>query len=133
MSTHAHIGFILGNEITYIYNNYDGDPKRVGKTLEKYYNTPEKVKELISLGDISQLRSRLTPNLDEQHSFSKPIPNVTVAYHRDRGEDWEDVQPKQVPFDKFDRFAWEDYNYLFNLNQKPYQNIQPNQWGCFKP
>ena len=56
-----------------------------------------------------------------------------MVYHRDRGEDWEDVQPKQVPFDKFDRFAWEDYNYLFNLNQEPYRNIQPNQWGCFKP
>lgn len=54
--------------------------------LTKHYDTAEKVKALLALGDISILGEHLAPDADEPHSFEKPAEGVTVAYHRDRKE-----------------------------------------------
>lgn len=60
--------------------------------LTEHYNTAEKLKALLALGDISILGERLAPDADEPHSFEKPAEGVTVAYHRDRGEPLEKAQ-----------------------------------------
>jgi len=70
-----------------IYCHWDGYPSNNGKLLLKYYNTDEKVNELISLGDLSYLESQLSPPNGIKHSFDEPCEGVVVAYHRDRGED----------------------------------------------
>lgn len=70
-----------------IYCHFDGYPDGVGKMLKEHYQDENKVKELIALGDISFLEREVNPPDGIMHSFEKPCAGVTVAYHRDRGED----------------------------------------------
>lgn len=70
-----------------IYCHFDGYPRGVGETLLTCYNDEEKIKRLIALGDLSSLGERLEPSPGSGHSFDNPESGVTVAYHRDRGEE----------------------------------------------
>lgn len=138
MSTRSHIGFIKGNQITYIYCHFDGYPEYNGRILQEYYTNREKIKELLNLGDISCLNKELSPKEGEEHSFDgKQAEGVVVAYHRDRGEVWQDVMPRIVTIDNFDEI-WNtdfiqgrcaEYSYLYNMNVEPFGKIQPGKWG----
>ena len=100
-----------GNQvINSIYCHFDGYPEGVGTTLFNHYTSKEKVTELIKLGDISSLGIRLTS--DGPHSFDTPEKGTTVAYHRDRGEDF--CEPRvdhSIP--EFIKSDVEEYGYLF--------------------
>ena len=74
------------NTIVGVYCHYDGYPSGVGATLSTHYTTTPRVDALLSLGSISQLHPRLVPDLGDTHTFDNPANNVTIAYHRDRGE-----------------------------------------------
>jgi len=69
-----------------IYCHWDGYVSGVGKTLFNHYDR-EKLEKLIKLGDISSLGILLEPT-DPNHTFENPQKGVTVAYCRDRGEDF---------------------------------------------
>lgn len=89
MSTRSRIGILNPNGTTdTIYCHSDGYPEYQMPILTEHYNTIEKVKELLALGDLSILKERIAPNKDEPHSFAydERAEGVTVAYHRDRGE-----------------------------------------------
>lgn len=87
MSTRSFICKSLpNNTIVGVYCHFDGYPSGVGATLSTHYTTDERVTALLNLGSISQLHPRLVPDLGDTHTFDKPAKNVTVAYHRDRGE-----------------------------------------------
>ena len=88
MATRSFICKSLPNNTIFgVYCHYDGYPSGVGATLANHYTTDERVEALLSLGSISQLHPRLVPNLGDTHTFNNPAKNVTIAYHRDRGED----------------------------------------------
>jgi len=73
MATRSFIGKLNGDgSISGVYCHYDGYPDGVGMTLQEHYLSPEKVDELLALGDLSSLN----PGLE-----------TTVAYHRDRGDE----------------------------------------------
>lgn len=94
MATNSHIGIInTDGSVDIIYCHWDGYPSHHAPILLNHYNTIDKVQELVQLGDISSLEQNISPNTDT-HSFDKPEPNVVVAYHRDRGEDWNGVKPR---------------------------------------
>lgn len=79
MSTHAMIGKLNDdNTVTAVYLHFDGYTAYAGKILLENYNTPDAVDALLANGDMSALEN----NTDE-----------CVYYHRDRDEDWDDVQP----------------------------------------
>jgi hypothetical protein len=87
MATRSFIGKLNHDgSITGVYCHWDGYPEGVGETLAKHYTNVQKVDQLIDLGDISSLGPRVAPNEGEIHSFDFPAKDVTVAYHRDRGE-----------------------------------------------
>ena len=87
MSTRSFICKSLpNNTIVGVYCHYDGYPSGVGATLTTHYATDERVTALLNLGSISQLHPQLVPDLGDTHTFDNPAKNVTVAYHRDRGE-----------------------------------------------
>ena len=68
MSTNCHIGLMHeDNTIDAIYCHWDGYPSYVGRILYKYYNNPEDITKLLSLGDISTLREDVkdTYNYDD--------------------------------------------------------------------
>ena len=56
MSTNAFIGIRENNSITYIYNHSDGYLEYLGKMLIEHYNSEEKAKALVALGDVSILK-----------------------------------------------------------------------------
>lgn len=85
MATRSAICTIENDKIIAIYCHWDGYPAHVGRMLLNYYNTPAKVKKLISMGGISSLQPKMTRA--KGHTFDSPIKGHTVFYHRDRGED----------------------------------------------
>lgn len=87
MSTHCTIA-LRGSDGKYhsIYCHSDGYLKHTGAVLLKHYSDPDKVQSLIDLGDISFLAPEVAPPAGVEHSFENRYPDVTVAYHRDRGE-----------------------------------------------
>lgn len=89
MGTRSRIGIVYGFEnelkVKSIYCHWDGYLEHNGALLMKYYNNYGRTEELINLGDISSLRPKISTK--EEHSFDNPQEDVTIAYHRDRGED----------------------------------------------
>ncbi len=70
--------------------NNDGYLNCVGFVLHQFYNTEEKVKELIALGKLSSLKKNIKPIqtnksflTNKKHSFYHPQELTTIALHRD--------------------------------------------------
>ncbi len=119
MATPAVIWAKDGNKWKGIYCHHDGYLNGVGRILQKYYTTDNKVKSLISLGDISSIG----PNLGTKHNFLEYDFDVVTAYHRDRGDKWEDVAPiitKHVSSAIIDS---EDIRYIYFWDGK--------KWNCY--
>jgi hypothetical protein len=95
-----------------IYCHNDGYVEHNGYILQTHYQDPEKVKELIELGDISSLGKNVSPS--GPHSFNQPERDVVVAYGRDRGES-DIAANKDQSVSAFFSFlpGFEDYGYLF--------------------
>lgn len=85
MATNAFIGFRENNSITYIYNHSDGYLEHLGKMLIEHYNSEEKAKALVNLGDVSVVKEKLAPENGSNHSFDNRQEGVSVFYGRDRG------------------------------------------------
>lgn len=69
-----------------IYCHSDGYLEHNGAILYTYYIDKSKVEDLIKLGDISKLGKEVSPDSSKPHNFKERQDDVTVAYHRDRGE-----------------------------------------------
>lgn len=72
-----------------IYCHWDGYLSNNGRILLKHYQDPEKVSKLLLLGSLSSLREEVDIPEGKIHTYDEAQPNITVAYHRDRGEEWE--------------------------------------------
>lgn len=108
MATRSTISIKEGNKIKTIYCHWDGYPSNNGAILLQHYSDPNKVNQLINLGDISSLRENVEPtNTTTPHSFDKPHDDVVVAYMRDRGEKDCEAREYDKPSEK------QQYNYLF--------------------
>ena len=102
MSTRSNIAIKMDDgRIRAIYCHYDGYLECVGEILAEHYTDPEKINALIDLGAISSLY----PEVGDKHSFKERRDLVmkeneqiwadwTLAYHRDRGDDWSSCAPK---------------------------------------
>ena len=97
MSTRCYIAKQAGEgKYRTIYCHSDGYPEGVGKILLTYYGYPEKIDQLLDLGDISVLDKWIYPDPEKPHGFGysevngKFVANsqegVTLAYGRDRGD-----------------------------------------------
>ena len=114
MATRSNIGMEIKSEngqyqVVAVYCHWDGYPEGLGKTLVDHYLDREKVKELIALGSLSYVEKEVKPK--GPHTFDKPEAGVTVAYHRDRDEDFEQLHFSCVQ-DYFAQFE-QQYAYLF--------------------
>ena len=102
MATRSRIGIEhQDGTVTSIYCHFDGYISGNGETLQTNYSNREKVEQLIALGDISSLES----DIDE-----------TIAYHRDRGEDLNQHQHKDVEGFFVDNM--QEYGYLLTKDNK---------------
>ena len=114
MATRSRIGLKLEDgTIKHSYCHFDGYPHGVGHTLVKHYSDIEKVKELLSFGDMSFLAPKVTP--DGIHNFNTPEQDVTVFYGRDRAET--DVDSATTSMDEYLSVKYSsciDYKYVFS-------------------
>jgi len=113
MSTRSRLRMVLPTgEARAIYCHWDGYPSHQMPILTENYNTVEKVRELMELGDISSLAPKVKPDEGEEHSFNKPHRDkegnldIVVAYHRDRGEPLRNGE--------HDGVDEQEFNYLFD-------------------
>jgi len=114
MATRSRIGIENENgTISSIYCHSDGYPDGVGATLKEHYSNSQKLRMLINLGDISILREHVA-TMDE-HSYDNPKQNVTVAYHRDRGEEKREARVDSS-LEKF--HVSEQYGYVYTKDEK---------------
>ena len=111
MATPSRIGIENENgTITSIYCHWDGYPDGVGATLKEHYSNTQKIKILLNLGDISILGEQVA-TMDE-HTFENPKQGVTVAYHRDRGEEKNEART-DMSIEQFKNHLDEDYGYVY--------------------
>lgn len=94
-----------------IYCHNDGYPDHMLSMLKNNYNSPEKAKDLVSLGDASCIYERMVPSRDSGHSFDHPERGVCIFYHRDRGEPWSQNAP--VIYQKTQLLKAHYYVYVF--------------------
>jgi hypothetical protein len=112
MATRSRIGIKNPDgTVKSVYCHWDGYPDYNGRILCAHYATREAAEALIALGSISSLRERLAPDEGEVHNFDNPKRDITIAYHRDRGEDLEIEDYSDV-----ERYymSTTDYRYLFS-------------------
>lgn len=112
MSTHCGIAVKTEEGYKTIFCHHDGYPRYMLKMLTENYNSEELANKLVNLGDASYIDPLLEPTSD-YHKFNMPEPNVSMFYHRDRGEDWDDVAPKTFTRDElcslfYFVYAWEN-------------------------
>lgn len=134
MATNAFIGFRENNSITYIYNHSDGYLEYLGKMLIKHYNFEEKAKALVNLGDVSVVKEKLAPEEGTTHTFDNRQEGVSVFYNRDRGENWDDIQPIRIENTVFENpdytivyiyvYDVEEQAWLFTRNGKDFENLE---------
>lgn len=99
MATRSNIGIRERDGVVWtIYSHWDGYPQYVGRVLLTHYTTEQAVRDLLALGDISELH----PTLD-----------AVVAYHRDRGE--EKAEPRTYAPDTFS--LAEQYAYVWDVSE----------------
>ena len=111
MATRSRIGLQLNDEaILSVYHHWDGYPEWLGVTLNKKFNTREKVAELLDGGDISCC--------DSDTNWKREKVDNHVQYYNDRGEKTEPRLHNNIE-DYLDN--GEEFAYLF----------EDNQWVCY--
>ena len=130
MATRSIISIKIDNkEFRSIYSHWDGYLDGVGATLFNHYTTFEKVNDLINLGNLSSLGEHLTAPDNVEHTFEKPVENVTVFYDRDRGEKGNNYK---VHYSK-KAIRCEEYCYLFADNVWYYRTDKANGFRVLTP
>lgn len=129
MSTRSAIGIKEADIIRSIYCHWDGYPENNGKILYKYYNSKEKVEELLKLGDLSSLHENINPPEGVKHDFNEPAENTCVFYHRDRGEEF---QGEIITHDRESMrkaFGWCEYGYVYDTEKNEWYYYDLHESG----
>lgn len=114
MSTRCYIGKLddKSNDVKFIYCHFDGYPEDVGYILDTYYKDAGKVEDLLDLGDISVLKQEVSASLSYTEKEIKD--KVTVAYFRDKCEEWDSIAPKHTQLANYEKGEDTiDYLYLY--------------------
>jgi hypothetical protein len=120
MSTNSTIAVKTNNGYKSIYVHNDGYFDYMYPMLDTWYISQERAEALVNLGDASFIAKRLVPSKDSGHSFDHPEKDVSIFYHRDRGELWRHNAPCLMSKDEV--LAAQYYAYIFEDGQwKAYQ------------
>ena len=132
MATRSRIAIENENgTVTSIYCHYDGYPSGVGETLQQHYTDHEKVKKLISLGSLSSLYENVDIPEGVKHDFNRPADGITVAYHRDRGDNLDYASHSSV--DYFFKSDIQEYGYCFTAAGEWLAKSASGDWRDVKP
>ena len=139
MGTRSSIAIKTEDGIKAIYCHWDGYVDHNGKLLKEFYNTTDKVNELIALGDLSTLGSMIGQKHDFDSKYG-PEPeldltgNWCLAYGRDRGETGTEAQTFETIAEWVEAEAerWCEYFYLFDGQDWIVSNGKKDESGCFE-
>jgi len=111
MGTRSRIGIQLSDDsILSVYCHWDGYPSFNGKVLREFYDTKEKVNQLINGGNISSLHTNVGWN-------QETLPETGPQYYTSRGESIKENEPElnknQSEYLKTADNCGEEYAYLF--------------------
>ena len=116
MATRSRIGLQLADDaILSVYHHWDGYPQWLGVTLNKKFNTREKIAELLDGGDISCCDS------DSDWDNNK-LDETRPLYYNERGEN---TEPRlDLNFDDYVENPDNDaeFVYIFTLD---------HEWECY--
>ena len=116
MATRSIIGILHDNNtIESIYCHYDGMPSNTGFFLLKYYNTKQKVIDLIKKGDLSSLACSHNWN-DEQHpTVNNKILLAPKPYSKRKDQPEPSTRPivHDITNNFFNDLMGEEYKYLY--------------------
>ena len=112
MATRSRIALQLTDDsFLSVYHHWDGYPQWLGVTLNKKFNTREKVAELLDGGDVSSCDSDTDWDLKDCESH--------VQYYNDRGEK---TEPRlDLSFEDYVERN-EEYAYVYTLD---------HEWVCY--
>ena len=111
MATSSTIAIKVEGGYKSIYVHNDGYFSYMYPMLFENYNTQEKAEALVNLGDASFIAKQLCPSEGSDHHFDHPEKDVSIFYHRDRGESWSHNAPNI--FTKREALSWQWYAYIF--------------------
>lgn len=115
MSTRSWICLEQDDGYLCVYCHHDGYPEYNGAILLNHYQDYQKVRQLISLGNMSSLEEKIEPDEHLPHTFEEPQTDVCVFYHRDRKEPWTQNAPFSIK-DKaqfYKESSYIDYIYIY--------------------
>jgi hypothetical protein len=95
-----------------IYCHWDGCLSHNGTILQDHYNTEDRVRELLALGNISSLGAEI----GTMHDFDVAPRGKCNAYGRDRGDKDQGARTCHS-WRQFIQEEGQEYNYLFIPNQ----------------
>jgi hypothetical protein len=126
MSTRSTIGMENDNgEVRAIYCHWDGYPSNNGAILLEHYNNPQKIEQLLDLGDLSSLRAEI----GEKQDFNNPKnDNWCLAYGRDRGEENTSARTYKNKEALLEDESWSEYWYLFTKEGWIYWSLNNKNW-----
>ena len=133
MSTRSVIGILNEDKtVNSIYCHFDGYPEHTGYFLKKFFDTTEKVQNLISNGDISSLVSK--GNWDgTNHPKINNKQVLKTLYYVDRPESWETIKPQKHKgvLEFFNRDCCDEFKYLF-LPSGNWNYNNKGVWKCYE-
>lgn len=128
MATRSFIARTLDSGFEGVYCHWDGYPNYNGILLYEHYSDEERLKELMSHGDISVLGT----TIGEKHAFEdSSFRKDTTFYGRDRGESNVGVK-RFCNLDEVVEYASEcgcEFIYLFDDNKWRYLGRGPQFFG----
>lgn len=109
MSTNSRIGILNEDgSVLSVYCHWDGYPSYVGGILLNHYSNQDKIREMMSHGDMSSIG----PEIGEKHDFNGRPDDSCTFYGRDRGEEGVEAKLKKDEAE-YSRTLSEQYMYLF--------------------
>ena len=129
MATRSNIAYKTAEgKIRSVYCHWDGYPAYNGEVLKRFYNSFDRAVALVELGSISALKEHLHSQ-SPGHDYENPIDEVTIAYHRDRGEELSIQEYDDIPtwIEDMEEFAYlyTDNGWIVNAYQKKDDNGFP--------
>ena len=133
MATRSSINSFDGTTLKSIYCHWDGYPSHHAPIMLEHINTPTKVNKLISLGNVSSLREKITTR--KNHNFDAPQEDTTIFYGRDRGDSNQQATKTTIFAVGKDGYPTlkslpivQAFQYLYDLNTKEWYIMADNKW-----
>ena len=132
MATRSIIGILHDNNtIESIYCHYDGSPKHTGYFLLTYYNTKQKVLDLINKGDLSSIAASHDWQNQQLPTIENKIQLAPKLYRKRKDQPEPSTRPiiHDIQCMFFDDLMGEEYKYLYIPEDR--KDVIVSGWKCW--